>query len=131
MATPRQPLEPVVIGADIGNATTTIARPDGAASFFPSVIADIGVRPYDGMSRITTDRHHITYKGAHAVIGADAFELHGDTILNETSEPQARYVSEASLLCFLAGVSAAYPQAGDAPTLDGAVRSLKPLVNQR
>lgn len=111
MATARQPLEPVVIGADIGNATTSIARADGAAAFFPSIIADIGVRPYDGMTKITTDRHHITYKGAHAVVGVDAFELHGDTILNETGEPQDRYMSEASLLCFLAGVSAAYPQA--------------------
>lgn len=111
MATARQPLEPVVIGADIGNATTSIARASGAAVFFPSVIADIGVRPYDGMSRIATDRHHVTYKGQHAVIGADAYELHGDTILSETGEPHARYVSEAALLCLLAGVGAAYPTA--------------------
>lgn len=108
MATARQPLEPVVIGADIGNATSSIARTDGAVAFFPSVIADTS-RPYDGMSKIATDRHHITYKGQHAVIGLDAMEMHGDTILNETGEPHARYVDESSLLCFLAGISAAFP----------------------
>lgn len=109
MAAARAPYEPMIIGADIGNATTSIARPDGSAAFFPSVIADFGVRAYDGMSKITTDRHHITYKGRHAIVGADAFEMHGDTILNETGEPHARYVDESSLLCFLAGVSAAFP----------------------
>ena len=111
MAGTRAPLDPTIIGADIGNATTCIARPDGAASFFPSIVAELGVRPYDGMSKIQTDRHHITYKGRHAVIGADAFELHGDTILNETGELHARYVDQVSLMCFLAGIAAAYPTA--------------------
>lgn len=108
MATARAPYEPVIIGADIGNATTSIARPDGAAAFFPSVIAD-STRAYDGMSKIATDRHHVTYKGQHAVVGLDAFEMHGDTILNETAAPHARYVDETSLLCFLAGIGAAFP----------------------
>lgn len=108
MATARAPYEPTIIGADIGNATTSIARPDGTAAFFPSVIAD-SARAYDGMSKIATDRHHVTYKGVHAVIGLDAFEMHGDTILNETAAPHARYVDATSLVCFLAGIGAAFP----------------------
>lgn len=113
MAVAKSPYEPVVLGADIGNATTVVARGGEVASFLPSVITRRGVRAYEGLSRVPgTTRHHITYKGRHAVIGADALEMRGhDTILNETAQPHARYLEEESLLCFLAGVSAAFPDA--------------------
>jgi len=113
MTVARSPYAPIIIGADIGNATTSVARPDGTAAFFPSVITTMGVRAYDGLRNVAgTTRHHISYQGRHAVIGADAFEMHGyDTILNEAAEPHVRYLDEASLLCFLAGVSAAFPDA--------------------
>lgn len=113
MATARAPYEPIIIGADIGNATTSIATPGGVAAFFPSVITRMGVKPYQGISKIATTRHHITYAGRHAVIGADALEMHGhDTLLAENAEqPQKRYTDEESFLCFLAGVSAAFPTA--------------------
>jgi hypothetical protein len=109
MATARAPYEPFTVGADIGNATTSIARPDGVVSFFPSVYA-YRVRPYDGLSKITTSQHHVTYNGRHAVIGSDAMEMNGsDTLLRETGEAHKRYTEDQSFMCFLAGVSAAFP----------------------
>lgn len=112
MATARAPYEPIVIGADIGNATTSITTAAGVASFFPSAITRTSVKAYQSMGKMTsTSRHHITYQGRHAVIGADAFEMRGyDTLLAEnTSQPQKRYTDDESFLCFLAGVSAAFP----------------------
>lgn len=111
MATTRAPLDPMVVGADIGNATTSIARPDGVVSFFPSVYS-YRPRPYDGLSKIATTQHHITYKGRHALIGTEALEMPGaDTLLAEYGgEAHKRYTDDQSFLCFLAGVSAAFPQ---------------------
>jgi hypothetical protein len=113
MATNRNPLEPLIIGADVGNATTSLATPAGTIAFFPSVVTTLGVRPYEGLSKVAgTTFHHITYAGRHTVIGADALEMAGaDTILNETAEPHVRYTEEVSLLCFLAGISSAFPLA--------------------
>lgn len=112
MATTRAPLDPVVIGADIGNATTTIARPAGPSAFFPSVLTTHAVGSYDGMPVSGTTRHHIDYGELHAVVGADALEMHGaETILNETAAAHVRYTEDVSVLCFLAGISAAFPDA--------------------
>lgn len=116
MAPARQPLEPIVIGADIGNATTSIARADGTAAFFPSVLTTHALGAYDGMPISGTSRHHIDYETRdgtlHAVVGADALEMNGaETILNETAAAHVRYTEDVSLLCFLAGVSAAFPEA--------------------
>lgn len=113
MATPR-PLDPIVIGADIGNATTTVvAHGISRASFFPSFVASLNVG-YDGLSKIETDRHHISHDGHEALIGADAVEGHGgDTLLMNYDQADAwkRYTHPRSLWCFLAGVSAAFPAA--------------------
>lgn len=111
MAIARGPLDPIIVGADIGNATTSIATPAGVVAFFPSVVTTLGVRAYEGLSKIVgTTFHQITYQGRHMVIGTDALEMPGaDTILNETAEPHVRYTEEVSLLCFLAGLSAAFP----------------------
>lgn len=111
MATAR-PLDPIDLGVDIGNATTCAAKADGVAAFFPSVLTTM-VGRYDGMSKVAgTTRHHIDYGEIHAVVGADALEMHGhDTILNETAPLHVRYTEDASLLCFLAGVAAAFPTA--------------------
>lgn len=116
MATLRAPLAPVVVGADIGNATTTVVAHGSPArvSFFPSFIAEVGIGPYEGLSRIETDRHHLTVKGASALVGADALEGMGaTTLLAELDQADAwkRYVNQRSLYCLLAGVSAAFPSA--------------------
>lgn len=108
MATARAPYEPVIVGADIGNATTSIARPDGVVSFFPSVYTR--ARPYEGLTKIATTQHHISYKGRYVVVGADALEMpRAQTLLAETGEAHKRYTDDQSFMCFLAGVSAAFP----------------------
>lgn len=111
MATARAPYEPVIVGADIGNATTSIAKPDGVVSFFPSAFTWMGVRPYDGLSKIATSLHHITYNGRNYIVGNEALDMPGvDTLLAESgAEAHKRYLEDVSLLCFLAGVSAAFP----------------------
>lgn len=112
MGVARFPLDPAIIGADIGNATTSLVTGGKVVAFFPSVISTSGVRAYEGLSKIAgTTRHHITYKDKHALIGADAMELGGATILKETGAPHDRYIEPVSLLCLLAGVSAAFPDA--------------------
>jgi hypothetical protein len=113
MAPTRAPLDPLVIGADIGNATTSIARPDGTVAFFPSAFASFGVGPYQGLSKIETTRHHISYRDRHAVVGCEAFDMPGhDTLLTENAgHPERRYTDDESFLCLLAGISAAFPLA--------------------
>lgn len=110
----RAPLDPIVIGADIGNATTTVvAHGLSRAAFFPSFVASLNVG-YDGLSKIETDRHHISHGGHEALIGADACEgAGGDTLLMNYDQADAwkRYVHPRSLWCFLAGVSATFPAA--------------------
>lgn len=108
----RPPFEPVAIGADIGNATTTVATADGRLAFFPSFYATTR-RAYEGMPKISTSRHHVTYNGTHRVIGADALEMPGhDSLMSESlpeHEAYRRYLEDASLSAFLAGISALYP----------------------
>ncbi len=112
MAPNRAPLQPVTVAGDMGNATTSVAV-DEKVVFFPSVVAEFGVKRFAGMSASAGGTyHHISYKGRHAVIGLDALEMPGyDTILNDTNEPQKRYTDDTSIMCFLAGLSALYPDA--------------------
>lgn len=112
----RGPYEPITIGADIGNATTSVvARGLNRGAFFPSFVATVGVQPYEGLSKIATDRHHLSVNGAHALIGADAFAggLGADTLLAEYEPADAwrRYTDPRSLYCLLAGISAAFVEA--------------------
>lgn len=115
MATTRAPLDPVIVGADIGNATTTVITHGPAsarAAFFPSFVASFGVEPYEGLSKIATTRHHISHDGREAIIGDDALDGSGAvTLLTELDQADAwkRYTDVRSLWCFLAGVSAAFP----------------------
>lgn len=117
MATPRAPYEPIIIGSDIGNATTTVvARGASGArtSFFPSFVTDLEVGSYEGLSKIATTRHHISYEGSNALVGADALDSMGAvTLLSAFDQADAwkRYTHARSLWCFLAGISAAFPQA--------------------
>lgn len=101
------------IGADIGNATVSVASSDGNVVFFPSFVATTR-RPYQGMGAVTTSRHYITYKGINYVIGADALELPGhDSLMAESlteDEAYKRYLADRSFAAFLAGVSALYPE---------------------
>lgn len=112
MAASRAPLQPVNVAGDMGNATTSVAIDDKAVCF-PSVVAEFGVKRFSGMSQsVGSTYHHISYKGRHAVIGLDAMEMPGyDTILNDTAEPHKRYTDETSIMCFLVGLSALYPDA--------------------
>lgn len=114
MATPRAPLAPVVVGADIGNATTTVVAHGSPSrvSFFPSFVAALHVGPYEGLSKIETTRHHISHEGRNAVIGGDALEDMGAVTLltaHDQADAWKRYTDPRSLWCFLAGLSAAYP----------------------
>jgi hypothetical protein len=116
MATPRGPYDPIIVGADIGNATTTVVAhgQQPRVAFFPSFIATLGVGAYEGLSKIETTRHHISAGGANAVIGSDALDHMGaDTLLMEADQDDAwrRYTNDRSLFCFLAGISAAFVQA--------------------
>lgn len=114
MATPKSngPLEPITVGVDVGNATTSVATAAGVVAFFPSVLTTFGVGPYGGLSKISTSQHHIAYGDTRAIIGADAFEMQGAyTLLREGGNAHERYTDEPSLLCFLAGISAAFPEA--------------------
>lgn len=116
MATARAPLEPVLVGADIGNATTTVIvhGPQPRGAFFPSFVAQVGVGPYEGLSKIETTRHHISHDGHEAIVGADALERMGaETLLMNYDQADAwrRYTHPRALWCFLAGVSAAFPAA--------------------
>jgi hypothetical protein len=112
MAGSRQPYEPRIAGCDIGNATSSVNVPGIGSAFFPSFIAAVGVGRYDGISKIETSRHHITYAGKSAIIGIDATETGYDTLLAEyRDEAWRRYVEEYSFLCFLAGISAVFPTA--------------------
>lgn len=113
MASGRAPLQPIIVAGDVGNATTSVAVDDRQVIFFPSAIAEFEVGPFEGMSQsIGSGYHHVSYRGRHAVIGVEAMELSGsDTLLNDTREPQKRYTDDISVMCFLAGVSALYPNA--------------------
>ena len=113
MATPRGPFDPITVGVDIGNATTSVATAAGVLAFFPSVLTTFGIGPYDGLSKVAgTIRHHVDYGDMHAVVGADAFDMYGaDTLLAEGEQAQSRYTDPASFLCFLAGISASFPLA--------------------
>jgi hypothetical protein len=103
----------VIVGADFGNATTTVVAhgPQPRAAFFPSFVARLGVAAYEGLSKIATTRHHISYGGKHAIVGEDALEGMGaDTLLAELDQADAwkRYVNDQTFYCFLAGVSATF-----------------------
>ena len=107
------PLDPIRVGADIGNATTTIAVDDQVVSFLPSFVSP-QAGEYEGMSRITTDRHHIVYGRTAYVVGADApGEMGYDSLLTKAApgEEWRRYTSDRAIVVFLAALSAAYPQA--------------------
>lgn len=113
MATARGPLDPRIVGGDPGNATCSFNSPGIGTVFFPSFIATLGIGKYDGISKIQTTRHHITYKNTHAIVGSGATEapMGYDTLLAEyQDEAQKRYTEEYSMLCFLAGISALFPQ---------------------
>lgn len=114
MTTSRTPLNPVVIGADIGNATTSVVvgsvgRPN---AFFPSFVANVGIDDYVGASKIATARHHIKAGGVNALVGDHALQMGGTAILSELDQAEAwkRYTNARSTYCLLAGVSAAFPE---------------------
>lgn len=113
----RNSVNTINLGADIGNATTSIANADGALAFFPSFVAAINVRPYQGATRIKTDRHHISIDGINAIVGADAIDIYGhDTLMADAYSAQdayKRYLEPSSLYALLAGISTAYPDADD------------------
>lgn len=115
MATARGPYDPIVVGADIGNATTSVVtQPVQRAAFFPSFVATVGVGPYEGLSKIATSRHHLTVDGVNAIVGAEAFDgLGADSLLAEYGQADAwkRYTDPRSLYCLLAGISAAFVEA--------------------
>lgn len=102
------------IGADMGNATVSVASATGRIVFFPSFYARTR-RPYQGTGEVNPNRHHITYQGTNYVIGIDALDLPGhDSLMAEAlSEDKAhqRYLSDHSFAAFLAGVSALHPDA--------------------
>lgn len=111
MTTSKRPYEPIILGADIGNATTTVvAHEPKSVSFFPSFIATMGVGAYEGLSKIATSRHHVSVGTRHALIGTDALDAPGaDTLLaNYGEDAGKRYVDDASLYCLLAGISSAF-----------------------
>lgn len=106
---------PHVVGIDLGNATTSGMTMEGEArvAFFPSVIASIGVPPYNGMSKVSGSYHHVTYEGKHYVVGEEAFhEMGAYPLLSnlEASEAWTRYISPESMVCFLASVSVMHPE---------------------
>lgn len=108
------PLDPIIVGVDIGNATTSVATADGRiAAFFPSFVSAVGIAPFQGISRVVTTRHHIGHNGVNAIVGADALDnnIAGDTLLAEYDQSEAykRYLEPGSLYCFLAGISVAFP----------------------
>lgn len=105
-----KPLDPITVGVDIGNATTSVATAAGMRAFFPSALTTFGIGAYGGLSKIATSQHHIVYGDTRAIIGADAFEMQGAyTLLREGGNAHERYTDEPSFLCFLAGISAAFP----------------------
>jgi hypothetical protein len=101
---------------DLGNATTSgvVAGSDKRTSFFPSVIASVGIGSYNGMSRIAGNNHHISYDGRNYIVGEEALhEMGAYSLLSNLGPDKAwtRYVSPESFACFLASVSAMYPDA--------------------
>lgn len=113
MAASRGPLDATIVGADFGNATTTVVAhgTQPRTAFFPSFVATLGVGAYDGLSKVATTRHHISYGGKNALIGEDALEgLGADTLLAELDQADAwkRYINDKTFYCFLAGLSATF-----------------------
>lgn len=110
-----KPFDPFIVGADIGNATTSIhARPGDRFAFLPSFVAGAGIGKYDGISKLQTDRHHISYDGRNALVGVEAVEGNGgDSILGAFApgDEWKRYINRASMFCLLAGVSSAFVDA--------------------
>lgn len=115
-AATKGPYDPMVIGADIGNATTSVVtHPARSSAFFPSFVATVGVGAYEGLSKIATTRHHLSVDGANVLVGAEAFDggLGADSLLAEYGQADAwkRYTDPRSLYCLLAGISAAFVEA--------------------
>jgi len=135
------PLAPITIGVDIGNATTSATDSKGGRrAFFPSVIASVGIPDYTGLGRgehVQRSRH-LKYGERNFIIGEEAFwEMGARPLLSERDEPWRRYVTDESLVCFLASIAEMYPEADDvAITLGtGAPLSLfeahAPAIKQR
>jgi hypothetical protein len=95
-----------IVGADIGNATTSVVS-GGRVVFFPSFVAETR-RAYQG-----GPMHHVTYEDQHYVIGEDALSVPGhDSLMADALQERdayKRYLSARSFVAFLAGVSALYP----------------------
>lgn len=113
MAASKAPLDPIIVGVDPGNATTTVASGGKIRAFFPSLRATVGVGPYNGMPVISTDGGHISRAGSHAVIGCPALdEMGADTLLRALPEDRAheRYTSAATLDTLLVAIGCAFPE---------------------
>lgn len=99
----------ITLGADIGNATVSVATVDGSVVFFPSFVATIGARPYSGTGN--PNRHHISMGGENALVGIDAIDgIGADTLMADAYTAQdayRRYLDTPSLYALLAGVAAA------------------------
>lgn len=94
----------IIVGADLGNATTTILTAGGSA-FFPSIVASVGVGSYTG-GKVRRDSHHIQYKGKNALVGSIAvYSAGARTLLSRGDDVGARYTDDRSLYCLLAGVA--------------------------
>ena len=95
-----------IVGADIGNATTSVVS-GGRVEFFPSFVAQTR-RAYQG-----GPVRHVTYQDRHYLIGADALEQPGhDSLMADAlteDEAYKRYLSARSFVAFLAGLSALFP----------------------
>ena len=108
------PYQPVTVGMDVGNATTSgvVIGEKERTSFFPSLIASVGVQAYDGMERVASGHHHILYRGTNYVVGEEAIhEMGFYSLRNELAASAAwtRYVGNESIACFLAGVASMFP----------------------
>lgn len=96
-----------IVGADIGNATTSVVSGDQVV-FFPSFVAETR-RPYQG-----GPVHHVTYEGQGYIVGEDALSVPGhDSLMADALQERdayKRYLSARSFAAFLAGVSALFPR---------------------
>lgn len=99
----------ITLGADLGNATVSVATVDGSVVFFPSFVATMGVRTYSGKGNAR--RHHISMDGINVLVGVDAIDAIGtDTLMADAYTAQdafTRYLDMPSLYALLAGVAAA------------------------
>lgn len=113
MTKTKPPYEPIIVGLDVGNATTTVATDGKVRAFFPSFRATVGVSAYTGLPLVKTTGGHISRAKHHAVIGCDALDEPGaDTLLRALPEDRAheRYTSDATIDTILVALGSAFPE---------------------